>query len=144
MFNIKHGFFMGVQFVMIGFFILLSSCSLPQPNSGFKSYEDLKLHTTNYQVSLQQEYKQANNLQKKKIISTAKDSILTLIINEYFNYWKGTAWSFNGTTKEPKKGKIACGYFVTTVLQDAGFDIQRVKWAQVASETMIKAMTKDI
>lgn len=144
MFSIKHGFFMGVQFLLISFSILLSSCSSPQPKSGFESYESLKVHTKNYQASLQQEYKKGNDLQKKKIITGAKDSILKLIINEYFNYWKGTAWDFNGTTKEPKKGKIACGYFVTTVLQDAGFDIPRVKWAQVASETMIKAMTKDI
>lgn len=144
MFSIKHGFFMPIQFVLISFYILLSSCSSPQPKSGFETYDSLKVHTANYQSSLKQEYKQANTQQKKAIVIAAQDSLLTLIVKEYFNYWKGTAWGFNGTTKEPKKGKIACGYFVTTVLQDAGFNIPRVKWAQVASETMIKSMTKDI
>lgn len=51
--------------------------------------------------------------------------------------WLGTAWEFSGTTKEPQKGAIACGYFVTTTLEQAGRKLERVKLAQAASETMI-------
>jgi len=55
-------------------------------------------------------------------------------------YWYGTAWSFNGTTQMPNEGSIACGYFVTTVLHDMGVPLDRVKLAQCASESMIKAL----
>ena len=61
-----------------------------------------------------------------------------------FPKWFGTPWDFNGTSTVPKKGLIACGYFVTTVLQHSGFKIPRVKWAQMASEGMIKKICKDI
>lgn len=54
--------------------------------------------------------------------------------------WMGTAWDFNGTTEEPGKGKIACGYFVTTVLRDAGVKLNRVKLAQCASSEMIRSL----
>ena len=55
-------------------------------------------------------------------------------------HWMGTPWDFNGTTETPGVGSIACGYFVPTVLRDAGLNIQRVYLAQQASEVMIKAM----
>jgi len=54
--------------------------------------------------------------------------------------WIGTAWDFNGTTEIPQKGTIACGYFVTTVLRDAGLPIARIKLAQCASEQLITAL----
>lgn len=52
--------------------------------------------------------------------------------------WYGTPWDFNGTTQTPQTGTIACGYFVTTVLRDAGMNIDRVKLAQCASEQLVK------
>ena len=59
-------------------------------------------------------------------------------------HWIGTPWDFNGTTQIPNQGFIACGYFVTTVLRDAGILINRVKMAQCASETMIRSLTTKI
>jgi hypothetical protein len=57
--------------------------------------------------------------------------------------WLGTKWDFNGITQEPQKGKIACGYFVTTVLRDAGLPIERVKLAQCASEKIVTTLVQD-
>jgi hypothetical protein len=54
-----------------------------------------------------------------------------------YTYWYGTKWNFNGTTETPGTGKIACGYFVTTVLQQAGLKINRSALAQLGSEQMI-------
>ncbi len=59
------------------------------------------------------------------------------------DYWLGTPWDFNGTTQTPKEGNIACGYFVTNVLDDLGFEIARVKLAQAPSSKMIKTLTKE-
>lgn len=63
-----------------------------------------------------------------------------LMVNKIFPYWYGTPWNFNGTTQKPNEGKIACGYFVTTTIEDMGFPINRIKLAQCASEEMIKEL----
>jgi hypothetical protein len=56
--------------------------------------------------------------------------------------WIGTTWDFNGTSEKPKQGSIACGYFVTTILRDAGLSLARVKLAQCASEQMITSLVQ--
>jgi hypothetical protein len=88
------------------------------------------------------EYHAACNRIQKKVDSTKEMKkrgayLQTLVTDTFFHYWEGTPWDFNGTTQCPGKGNIACGYFVTTVLNDAGFDLQRVKLAQMGSEQMI-------
>lgn len=60
------------------------------------------------------------------------------------NYWKGTPWSFGGTTRIPQSGTIACGYFVTNIVSDFGIKIERVYLAQQASSVMIKKLCTDI
>ncbi len=55
--------------------------------------------------------------------------------------WMGTPWTFTGISQTPRQGSIACGYFVTTTLQQAGVTLERVRLAQAASETMILATT---
>ena len=96
--------------------------------------------------SFQSKYKSANSIQKEVILKKAKKYLFKTLSKDIFPQWYGTAWDFNGTTRTPKKGKIACGYFVTNTLTDVGFNIPRIKWAQSASEVFIKklAPTKDI
>lgn len=72
-------------------------------------------------------------IEKEKIFTTA---VVTAIIPN----WIGTKWDFNGTSQVPRKGSIACGYFVTTVLRDAGMNIARIKLAQCTSEKMITTL----
>lgn len=68
-----------------------------------------------------------------------------VLVNEYIpRYWGGTPWDFNGTTRTPGQGQIACGYFITNTLVDLGFPIERVKLAQAASSVLIQAVTTDI
>jgi hypothetical protein len=77
----------------------------------------------------------------KHLSKPAKEKIFTAAVTETIvPAWIGTAWDFNGTTETPQQGKIACGYFVTTVLRDAGLPIARVKLAQCASEQMITSL----
>jgi hypothetical protein len=64
-----------------------------------------------------------------------------IFVNHFSNlmpFWYGTRYSFNGQTHTPGEGSIACGYFVTTVLEDLGLDINRNHLAQLPSEEMIK------
>lgn len=53
--------------------------------------------------------------------------------------WLGTPWDFNGTAEGPGKGKIACGYFVSTVLKDAGFQVNRYQLAQQPSGNILRS-----
>ncbi|MCH8330219.1 MAG: hypothetical protein IH946_02385 [Bacteroidetes bacterium] len=78
---------------------------------------------------------------KDSILDRASIFLFNQLTNTVFPSWYGTRWSFNGTTTIPRMGSIACGYFVTTTLKDAGLRIPRVRWAQAASETMIRSIT---
>jgi hypothetical protein len=60
------------------------------------------------------------------------------VVHELIRYWYGTPWDFNGITQQPGKGQIACGYFVTTVLRDAGYKVNRVKVAQMPASEIIR------
>lgn len=72
-----------------------------------------------------------------------KEKLFTQTVTEtIIPGWIGTEWSFNGVSQEPQKGSIACGYFVTTVLQDAGVTLSRVRLAQCASEQMITTLVQ--
>lgn len=85
--------------------------------------------------------KQKQKIQWQQLSKTAKEKIFTSAVTETIvPAWIGTAWDFNGITEEPQQGKIACGYFVTTVLRDAGLPIARAKLAQCASEQMITTL----
>lgn len=81
-------------------------------------------------------------MRKERVIFTEiQQTFIRCMDSRIFKYWYGTKWDFNGTTEKPNEGKIACGYFVTTTLRDAGVPIDRVKMAQCASEEMIRTLT---
>lgn len=80
---------------------------------------------------------------KRHTMKQAGELFANYIDKQIVPYWIGTKWDYNGVTQTPGKGKIACGYFVTTVLRDIGVKINRVKMAQCASETMINYLTKN-
>ena len=72
---------------------------------------------------------------KEQLISTepkdAIDSVFTeLLVNQIIPFWYGTSWSFEGHTAQPRKGEIACGYFVSTTLQHLGLQVNRYRLAQ--------------
>ena len=79
------------------------------------------------------------NIKNKSTEEKGKE-FTDLMVNKIFPYWYGTPWNFNGTTQKPNEGKIACGYFVTTTIEDMDFPINRIKLAQCASEEMIKSL----
>jgi len=87
--------------------------------------------------------KNQNNATWHSASKNEKEKIFTKAVTEtIIPKWIGTAWDFNGITQTPQQGSIACGYFVTTVLRDAGVNIARVKLAQCASEQMITTLVQ--
>ena len=105
-------------------------------------YSELKESVEQKRQAFLKQYNASDD--KNKVIAEAQYYLLETITTDFFDQWYGTEWDFNGTTHEPRKGKIACGYFITTVLEDAGFKIPRTKWAQQASEYYITRMSSDI
>ena len=80
----------------------------------------------------------------QKFLSKKPEKLPQYIADSLVPCWYGTPWDFNGCTITPQKGKIACGYFVTTVLKDAGVNINRVKMATCPSSILIKAVCSEI
>ena len=76
-------------------------------------------------------------------LGAAQALLLTELDSTIFPAWEGTAWAFYGTSWEPRRGSIACGYFVTTTLHDAGLRLQRTVLAKQASEVLIQNLTSE-
>ena len=107
-------------------------------------YARLLTKVESERVALGQRYQQASSADEKaRIVTQAKDVVIRSIYTELFPSWYGTSWDFNGTTQTPRQGKIACGYFVSTVLRDAGWRVQRARLAQQASENIILSLTTE-
>lgn len=108
--------------------------SAPSPTA----YENVKTHITQLRAQLKYTNVHDTTILQNCFVHVIADSLIP--------YWYGTAWDFNGTTQVPGKGSIACGYFVSTVLRDAGLKINRVKMGRCSSETFTYALAerKDI
>ena len=129
-------------------FICIVSCSAqPQPPAEVTtptlSYEEFKANIISVREKINAQYVAADSLGKDSLIRYSQE-FLRNITQEVFSYWYKTQWDFNGITQTPQQGKIACGYFVTTVIRDVGFDIPRCAWGQLASETMIKKINPSV
>ena len=119
--------------------LVLINCSFMDKNSlsfpsNFKSDGTIKLKPY---TEFKKEIKafKGNLKQKQK-------RFFTYINCDTPDYWIGTKWDFNGTTSEPKSGTIACGYFVTTVLQDFGIPLKRYYLAQQAAAVIVSKLTQ--
>ena len=109
-----------------------------------ETYEELKNRIKEKQQYFSKIYASSDTAKQKEIVQQAQVYLTTTISDSLFSHWYGTPWSFNGTSRVPKQGSIACGYFVTGILSDAGFQIPRVKWAQSASEPVIIKIASNV
>ena len=71
------------------------------------------------------------------LLDPARTVLFDALVGKLLPAWYGTPWDFNGMTRVPGEGTIACGYFVNTVLLDAGFKLPRIRWSQLAAEPVI-------
>ena len=72
-----------------------------------------------------------------KNFDKAADLWTDFMVDSIFPYWYGTEWDFNGHTDSPRKGQIACGYFVSTTMRHSGIKLDRYKLAQKAASDII-------
>lgn len=81
---------------------------------------------------------------KQKNNTELKEHVFNTLAKEMPRYWAGTKWDFNGVSRIPGQGSVACGYFVTTLLDDMGFKINRVRLSQQPSSVMINALCSPV
>ena len=104
-------------------------------------YEDTKSEAIKVRSELMSRYQGDSTLLKKQsFLTEANLTFQKLLIEQLAPAWYGTEWAFHGTSQKPGQGTIACGYFVTTLLRDAGIKLERARLAQQASESIIKSL----
>ena len=106
-----------------------------------KKYLSLLEDILKKQSKYQEEYTLSEN--KKKTVKEIKEYLEETITNKIFHFWNDTTWSFNGSTKMPKIGSIACGVLVSTVLEDAGFLLNRMDLSRQPAENIIKNLISE-
>ncbi|BCU76313.1 hypothetical protein [Luteolibacter sp. LG18] len=109
----------------------------PKPNAA--RYASLCQELAARRQSLATRWKKTRNAREKESIENEARTALESQLPAMMRCWLGTPWDFNGTATEPGGGKIACGYFVATLLRDAGFRVDRARLAQQASENIMRS-----
>ena len=106
-----------------------STTSGPAPDP--KTYSVLSESLEEHRRRLSADYRRTTSTTERMEILAQARKLLELSLPRLMRCWLGTPWDFNGIAHEPGQGKVACGYFVSSVLQDAGF---RVEWAPLAQQ----------
>ncbi len=60
---------------------------------------------------------------RRLVLARARALVLRTMTERLLPAWIGTPWAFNGTSRTPGEGAIACGSFVVFTLRHAGFRI---------------------
>ena len=108
---------------------------VPDPEKYRAMAEDLE----RWRLELGARYKKAKTAADRGSVEHDARVVLEESLPALMRCWLGTPWDFSGTAEGPGKGKIACGYFVATVLKDAGFRVDRYKLAQQPSENIMRS-----
>jgi hypothetical protein len=117
--------------------------SLSVSFDAFAEYKIALQEASRVQRALAEQYQQsANDDQRQAVLSEAGQKLHQLLVDELFPHWYGTDWDYSGMSEQPGEGSIACGYFVTTLLRDAGVNLERIRLAQQASEIIIKSLVQ--
>jgi len=135
-----------ILIIILGAFSLFLSIAFAQENSKGPSqvsndesdYSRLKASVSERRLEFKDRYLRAGSgSDRKRLIREAQEFLFNVLTEKVFPAWIGTKWSFNGTTRTPGEGSIACGTFVVYTLQDVGFKIPS-KMARQPSENIIK------
>lgn len=120
---------------------LAKSILAPTPNP--EKYKQLTAQLESERTQLRLRYSNARTGAEREAIISEASELLENILPEMMRCWLGHPWDFNGVATVPGEGKIACGYFITTIMRDAGFKIDRVRLAQQASQNIIRTFVED-
>lgn len=109
-----------------------------KPTPDAARYAELKEEAQRWRKDLAGKYSKARSKEEKDKVIAETRGFLETLLPAMMRCWLGTSWDFHGTAETPGNGKIACGYFVATVLRDAGFQVDRYKLARQPSQNIIR------
>jgi len=115
----------------------LASSRRLQPDPA--TYAVLVSELARWRADLGKRHAAARSASERERIEHDARVVLEQVLPEMMRCWLGTPWDFHGTAAKPGGGKIACGYFVATVLMDAGFQVDRYQLAQQASGNILRS-----
>lgn len=104
-----------------------------------KGYAVLVSELERWRRELSARHRKARTDAERAAVEHDARVILERTLPEMTRCWLGTPWDFNGTASKPGGGRIACGYFVATVLMDAGFQVDRYQLAQQPSGNILRS-----
>ncbi len=126
--------------------LVSSGCHAQQPATGYSAvaYRATLHRFDQRRVGLAARYRRATTpAGRTACLAEARELWLTALDSTVFPAWESTPWSFYGQSWEPRQGSIACGYFVTTALHDAGLRLQRSLLAKQAATVIIRNLTTE-
>ncbi len=109
------------------------------PSPDRPRYEMLSAEIERWRVDLAGKYGGCRTEEERRAVLDEARGLLERVLPEMMRCWLGTPWDFHGTAEFPGEGKIACGYFVSTVLRDAGFRLDRYKLARQPSQNILRS-----
>lgn len=95
------------------------------------------------QRQLARAYERASRSQRARILDRGRREVISAITRDLAPVWYGTPWRYSGRTRWPRTDAIACGTFVATLLQDAGFRLNRIAIGRLASEHIALSLTSN-
>lgn len=119
-------------------FLNIFTTKKEKPAPDLERYRFLEIELKRWRGDLVNHYRKARTQEQKAAVEHDARVILEMIMPEMMRCWLGTGYDFNGVAELPGQGKIACGYFVSTLIRDAGFKVNRYKLAQQPSRNIIR------
>jgi len=111
---------------------------IPAPIPDPETYAVLAGEVEFHRKKLAAQYLAAQTVtEQNKVLSSARN-FLELTMPELMSCWLGTPWDYNGMASIPGNGKVACGYFVSTIMRDSGFGVHRIRLAQQPSQNILR------
>ncbi len=135
-----------IYFLVFLIFFSLTFCAKKKPQVSnhisypvkMFDYSRFTRRIQTYQKRAKKWYVQTHSVEEKtKVIKKTEAYLFTVFTDSLLPAWYGTRWDFNGMTRTPGQGAIACGSFVVFTLQDLGFKIP-TRMLRQPSENIIK------
>lgn len=130
----------------LAFLLLAGSGCHAQPSTAYSApaYRATLHQFELRRTALAARYRQATTpASRAACLADARELWLATLDSTVFPAWESTPWSFYGQSWEPRQGSIACGYFVTTALHDAGLRLPRTLLAKQAATVIIRNLTTE-
>ena len=106
------------------------------------AFSEINVQDQTYSQSVKEvlKLKRTINL-SDSLLEENQENLDRLVVETILPHWYKTPWDFDGYSNVPKKGVIACGYFVSTPLKHIGFNWNRYRLAQQDATTIIKKIS---